>query len=84
MAATTEQDVQTLKNDFQSLKTDMGELSSAIKDLMSDEARVAKVKAKKAQKKVEHEVEEHPMASVGVAMGLGFIIGILLDRRLHS
>lgn len=83
MATNSEQDMEALKRDFQSLKSDVSDLSSALKGLLGDEARVAKVKLKKGEQQVEHQIEEHPMTSVGVAMGVGFIIGILLDRKLH-
>ncbi len=83
MATATDQDVETLKKDFRSLKSDVSALSSAIKELVADETRAAKVKLKKAEKQVEHEIEEHPMASVGIAMGIGFIIGMLVDRRFR-
>ncbi|HEX5314929.1 MAG TPA: DUF883 C-terminal domain-containing protein [Gammaproteobacteria bacterium] len=82
--ATTEQDIQTLKSDFGSLRRDVAELTSAIKNLVVDESRVGYEKIKettgKSVRQVEHEIEEHPFASVGIAMGVGFLIGVLLDR----
>lgn len=38
---------------------------------------------KKAEQQVEHQIEEHPMTSVGVTMGVGFIIGMLVDRQFR-
>lgn len=84
MAATPEQDIQTLKTEFRDVRKDIGELSSAIKNLAIDESRLGYEKLKettgKTIRQVEHEIEERPFVSVGVAMGVGFIIGVLLDR----
>ncbi|MGH8427098.1 MAG: DUF883 family protein [Gammaproteobacteria bacterium] len=84
MATTPEQDIQTLKTDFRDVRKDIGELSSAIKNLAINESRLGYEKLKettgKTIKQVEHEIEERPFVSVGVAMGVGFIIGVLLDR----
>ena len=84
MATTPEQDIQTLKTDFRDLRKDIGELSTAIKNLAIDETRLGYEKLKqttgKTIRQVEHEIEERPFVSVGVAMGVGFIIGVLLDR----
>ncbi len=84
MTTTTDQDIATLKADFKDLKKDIGDLSGAIKNLVVDESKLGYAKLKettdKLIKQVEHEIEEHPFASVGVAMGVGFLIGVLLDR----
>lgn len=84
MSTTTDQDLVTLKADFKDLKKDISDLSNAIKDLAVDETMLgyAKLKATtdKSVKQVEQEIEEHPFASVGVAIGVGFLIGVVLDR----
>jgi ElaB/YqjD/DUF883 family membrane-anchored ribosome-binding protein len=84
MAQATDQDIDALKKNFSTLKSDMSDLTSVVKDLIADETRVAKIKMKKAERQVEHKIEENPMASVGIAMGVGFIIGMVIDRQFRG
>ncbi len=83
MAATSEQNLETLRKDFDSLKSDVKDLSSAVKELFKDEANLARDRARKAGRQVGQKIEEHPAASVGTAMGIGFIIGMLVDRQFR-
>lgn len=82
MAVNTEQDIATLKSDFKDLRKDFSDLSTAIKELAVDESRLGYEKLKKTTEKVGNEIEERPFMSVGVAMGVGFLIGVILDRSI--
>ncbi|MBX3351723.1 MAG: DUF883 family protein [Phycisphaeraceae bacterium] len=41
----------------------------------------AKDTGRAAKRDVEHHIEEHPFAAVMIALGVGVVIGKLLDRR---
>ena len=38
-------------------------------------------KAKEAAKATDHSIREHPYQSIGVAFGVGLLLGVLLARR---
>ena len=38
-------------------------------------------KAKEAAKATDHSIREHPYESIGVAFGVGLLLGVLLGRR---
>ena len=41
----------------------------------------AALRAKDAARQVDHQVHEHPWTAVGIAAGLGLVVGILLGRK---
>lgn len=48
---------------------------------LADAERVALEQAKKAAKVTDEYVHEHPWNAVGIAAGIGFILGLLISRR---
>ncbi|MGO8703694.1 MAG: YqjD family protein [Candidatus Brocadiia bacterium] len=64
----------TAKVEAQELREKMG----ALKDDFTDVARTAKDRAVKGTTEW---VKDHPFASMGIAAGVGFVIGILLGRK---
>lgn len=69
-----------------------GERISELRERMQDNLRNARhklgeledvvvVKTREAVKATDHYVHEHPWKSVGIAAGVGLIIGMLISRR---
>ena len=48
---------------------------------LAEAERVALEQAKKAAKATDEYVHEHPWHAVGIAAGIGFILGLLISRR---
>ena len=48
---------------------------------LADAERIALEQAKKAAKATDEYVHEHPWNAVGIAAGVGFILGLLISRR---
>jgi ElaB/YqjD/DUF883 family membrane-anchored ribosome-binding protein len=55
-------------------------LSSA-KEKLAQAERAAVEKAKEAAKATDEYVHEHPWKAVGIAAGVGFVLGLLIGRR---
>ncbi|MGD0999526.1 MAG: DUF883 domain-containing protein [Candidatus Brocadiia bacterium] len=64
----------TAKAEAQELREKIGEL----KDDFTDAARTAKDRAVKGTTEW---VKEHPFAAIGIAAGVGFVLGILVGRK---
>lgn len=86
------EDIEALKRDFAALRKDMAALMSSMGDAASAQKqrsfkaageKVEQVKEKGAKivRSVEGEIEARPLTSVGIAFGVGFLLGKLLDRR---
>lgn len=91
MATATEKELQELKDEFSALKSELSEigntvsqLAKAVTDEGRDRIRAAADQSRKQAREtwgaMEKEVEERPMTSIAVALGIGFILGKLLDR----
>lgn len=87
-----------LKSDIANLRHDLGSLVEAMKSAgleqgkqyygeAYDRAKRAgesiRARADQAYGMIGREVEEHPFASVLAAFGTGFVVGMLLDRRVN-
>ena len=81
-----------LKADLAELREDVASLVEAIRDMAGERARVAhsrvnevgrraRARASLARDKLEHEIEERPLTSVITTFGIGFVLGMLLDRK---
>lgn len=81
-----------LKADIENLRADLSALASNIKTLGSEEGKDTLEKAREigdrardnaaaAHARFEQEIEQRPIASVLTSFGIGFVIGMLLDRR---
>ncbi|MGD8592351.1 MAG: hypothetical protein PVG20_07605 [Thioalkalispiraceae bacterium] len=91
-------EVNKLKSDISDLRKDMASLVKAIKDAGLDQGQQAfdraYERARQAGESVRDraedaygvfgkEVESRPLTSVLTAFGVGFVAGMLLDRRHH-
>lgn len=91
MSTATEKDLKELRSEYASLKSDIAEMSKTISNLASDGMAEGRKRVRSAAKQsreqaretwgaVEHEIEERPITSLAVALGLGFVLGKLLSR----
>jgi len=91
MSTATEKEMKELRAELAALKEDLaniGETVGRIAGTATDEGRQrirsaaqsSKQQARDTISSLEHEIEERPMTSVAAAMGIGFILGRLLDR----
>lgn len=88
MSRGLERDLHTLQEDFKTLRSDM---RSDLHDLRRDLARVVKdaadtaghtaAQGRHAVQRVEREAQEHPLASIFLALSFGLGLGLLLGRR---
>ncbi len=89
-------DLKTLREDFSKLGKDAIAASRHTAESASDAARAearkrleqlgdawdsTKDRGAAAKHDVERRIEEHPLASVMIALGVGVVIGKLIDRR---
>jgi ElaB/YqjD/DUF883 family membrane-anchored ribosome-binding protein len=83
-------DVAKLRSDLDEIRGDLAAIARSIKDLgaaTGQEAfqraehfgEEARKRAAAAEERIGHEINEHPLASVLTALGVGFAIGKLLD-----
>ena len=91
MSTATDKDVQELKREYASLKSDLAKMSESLSSLARDgmaegrekvrgAARHSREQAREAWGAIESEVEERPITSLAVALGVGFVLGKLLSR----
>ena len=91
MATATEKELQELKAEFATLKEELasiGDTVGRIAHSATDEGRErvcsaasrSREQARETLSAFEKEVEERPMTSIAAALGIGFILGKLLDR----
>ena len=91
MSTSVENDLKELKSEYASLKSDIGEMSKTLSKLGRDglaqgrdrvysATEQSRERAKETWGKFEHEIEERPITSLAVALGVGFVLGKLLSR----
>jgi len=91
MAAVDEELVK-LKKDMDQLRGDIMSLTEAFKDLGMEKGRAAMARARSTgasmrddadavRARAHKEIEERPITSVLASFGVGFLVGMLLDRR---
>ncbi len=91
MSTATDKDLKELKSEYASLKSDIAEMSETISNLASDgmaegrkrirsAAKQSRERARETVSAFEHEIEERPITSLAVALGVGFVLGKLLSR----
>ncbi|NGX15343.1 DUF883 family protein [Wenzhouxiangella sp. XN24] len=89
--ATNSNELQELKSELASLKSDMADIGETLAKLARSSANEGRERVKEAASHsrdqarqtlgaFEKEVEERPMTSLAVALGMGFILGKLIDR----
>lgn len=78
-------DVKSLRDDVSALVSalgsDLGAKGDDIKQAAAERIKKARKKGEDGLHQVEHVVEENPMTSLMAALGIGFLIGALLNRR---
>jgi ElaB/YqjD/DUF883 family membrane-anchored ribosome-binding protein len=62
-------------------KTDAQDLREKMELLKEDFADVAQTAKERAMENSRDWVKEHPLAAVGIAAGVGFLIGIVVGRK---
>jgi len=91
-AETDGEDLDALKRDFAALRKDVAALMSSLGDAASaqkqrafaaagEKAEQIKEQGAKVVRSVEGEIEARPLTSIGIAFGVGFLLGKLLERR---
>lgn len=91
MATSTDKELQELKDEFKQLKEELSAIGKTVRQLAhsaTDEGRErlrsaaeqTRQQARETWGAFEHEIEQRPMTSIAVALGIGFILGKLLDR----
>lgn len=90
--ATANDDLASLRKDVEQLQTDVASLLGSLKSMGIERGReavgrarqtgeVLRTEAEEMQRRAEREIGARPFTSVLTAFGLGFLIGMLLDRR---
>ncbi|NBD96264.1 MAG: DUF883 family protein [Gammaproteobacteria bacterium] len=91
MATATDKEVQELRNEIAALKEELSNIGNTVSNIArsaTDEGRErvraaaehSREQARQTWGAFEREVEERPMTSIAAALGIGFILGKLLDR----
>lgn len=91
MATATDKELEALKNQYESLKSDLAEMTQTVTNLARDgveegrQRTVGAVQQRREQARetwgvVEKEIEERPITTLAVALGVGFILGKLMSR----
>lgn len=93
---TIKSDLNNLKNDLRTIASDsavagrrvaaqakdrLGEVAGQVGDKARSYYGAAKGKGMEATEALEERIEEHPLASVGIAFGVGVLLGALVSRR---
>ncbi|ODR97628.1 hypothetical protein AUC69_10990 [Methyloceanibacter superfactus] len=74
------EDLQQITKHLSNLRKEIDSLVHSIGRTGSHQADNLKAQADEAQSAVEDAVRESPFASLGIALGIGFLLGILLRR----
>lgn len=91
MATNAEKELQELRKEFATLKEELSGIGKTVSKLThsaADEGRErlsaaadqSRQQVRQTWDAFEHEIEERPMTSIAIALGIGFILGKLLDR----
>ncbi|HYW04504.1 MAG TPA: hypothetical protein VFA86_11250 [Gammaproteobacteria bacterium] len=92
MAEDLNKEFEALKADVARLRSDISDLAGAVRQAGEQRGRQAYSRARQAgeqawhraseaEQAAAHEIAERPMASVLTAFGVGFLVGLILDRR---
>lgn len=85
-------DVEHLRRDLAALREDVSSLTSSLKQVVAVRGREAlnriedlgeraKLESKELKESAARGIGEHPFTSVLASFGLGFVIGMVLDRK---
>jgi ElaB/YqjD/DUF883 family membrane-anchored ribosome-binding protein len=87
-----DEELDKLRRDLEQLRGDILSLTETFKDIGLEKGRAAMDKAKRTGASMRQEadalrsradrgIEERPITSVLTSFGIGFLVGMLLDRR---
>jgi ElaB/YqjD/DUF883 family membrane-anchored ribosome-binding protein len=90
--ANVDDEVAKLRKDMDQLRSDISTLTATFKELGVQKGREAVARARKTgdalreeanawRSRADHEIEQRPFTSVLMSFGIGFLVGMLLDRR---
>jgi ElaB/YqjD/DUF883 family membrane-anchored ribosome-binding protein len=90
--AGVDEELTKLRKDMDQLRGDILALTEAFRDLGMEKGRAAMEKAKRTGAsmrsdadallaRADKEIEERPLTSVLTSFGIGFLVGMLLDRK---
>ena len=78
-------DITALRNDFRTLGTHASESARSrveqARMRVAELAKAAKVKGEHARDLARTQIEDHPFAAVGIALGVGVLLGVVIARR---
>ena len=74
------EDLQRITKHLSNLRQEIDSLVHSISRAGSHQAENLKAQADEAQSTVEDAVRRSPFAALGIALGIGFLLGILLRR----
>ena len=90
------EDLEALRSDFSALRDDLkvfagdagsvaraGAMSAAerLKQSTKEAFDAAKAKSRQAKEQVQGQIEDHPFMAVGIAFGVGLLVGAVVARR---
>lgn len=77
-------DMNALKDDLSQLRQDVASMASDVfgvaRDGMGGAVEQAKKRGQELAETLEEQVQEHPLATVGIAFGVGLLVGALVRR----
>lgn len=78
-------ELNTLREDLSQLRQDMSSMASDMfgvaREGVGGAVKNAKEKGAELAEALEEQVQEHPLATVGIAFGVGLLVGALLRRN---
>lgn len=82
---TTTADLAALTKELERLRNDLSKVAKATESLVrnarDDAMEMGGEVWESAKEKVERRVEEHPLQSAAIALGVGVVLGMLFSRR---
>ncbi len=79
-----QEDLNTLKDDLSQLRQDVTSMASDMfgvaREGMGGAVKNAKEKGAEIAETLEEQIHEHPLATVGIAFGVGLLVGALIRR----
>jgi ElaB/YqjD/DUF883 family membrane-anchored ribosome-binding protein len=77
---TLRDDIQTIANHLSSLRGDIDKVTASVKRAGAHQAEHARDAASDVLTSVEKTVQRDPVTAVGIALGVGLLLGIILRR----
>jgi len=74
-------DIERLKVELRQLRADISELTGTLREIITDKAKQGQDKAKETVDATGKKIGEHPFISMLIALGAGFLVGLLIERK---